>query len=419
MAGTTDRLVARAAAPDRLTAPPRIAYIAYPSSLILRSANAVQTYSTMRELRTLAPNSEALIPRFALRESRFTEIGAIHLLRLPFNAGRHLIRSVIWSYVERTWFSVRVLGWLARRRLSHSAPDILYVRDIVCAAWLSRCARAVGGTAVVFEVHDLEAENRSANTGAVARWLARRLDRAALRSSTGVVSLTEAFLPVIEGHRGRSRMHSVVVIPDAYDDNVYFPRDRAAARRTLGLPDEAFVVVYAGLTFAYHGVDLLVDAFKVLSPYLPNARLLLVGGRDAERVGLLQQVREGGIEDRVTLVPPRATAEVPTYLAAADALVIPDTVTKASASPLKLFEYAAMARPIVATDLPALREVLPPESARYVASANANALAEGLRWVAEHPHDADGMAKRARRAVTRYTYRERAAAIVAFCAETF
>lgn len=413
---TTERLGARGAVPRRVAASPRIAYIAYPSSLVLRSANAVQTYATVRELRALAPRFQVLIPRFAFRESRFVELGAIHLLRLPFNAGRHVIRSVIWSYAERTWFSLRVLGWLARKRLVGAAPDVLYVRDVVCAAWLAAFAPRVSGTAVVFEAHDLESGNRSANTGPVARCFARWLDRIALGSASGVVSLTETFLPQIERLRGTRRMQSVTVIPDAYDDAVYIPRDRGAARCMVGLPADAFVVVYTGLTFAYHGVDLLVDAFTLLTDHVPDARLLLVGGRNTERETILRQVHKRGIDANVALVPPRPTADVPAYLAAADALVIPDTVTKASASPLKLFEYAAMERPIVASDLPALREVVPEDGARYVAPADAIALAEGMRWVAEHPRDADAMARRARHAVSGYTYRARAAAIVAFCA---
>ncbi len=94
---------------------------------------------------------------------------ATHLLRLPFNAGRHLIRSVVWSYAERTWFSLRVVGWLVRQRLRRSPPDVLYVRDVVCAMWLALLAPPVCGAAVIFEAHDLESDNRSANTGPVAR----------------------------------------------------------------------------------------------------------------------------------------------------------------------------------------------------------------------------------------------------------
>lgn len=391
---------------------PRITYVAYPSSLTLRSANAVQTYATVDALRAAAPNFEVIIPRFAFRPSAFSDLGATHLLRLPFNAGRHLIRSVVWSYLERTWFSFRVFLHIVAVR---PRPDVIYVRDILCAMWLELLLPRFLHIAVVFEMHDREATNPSANSGPVARWLARRIDAVAVRHASGLVSLTEAFVPELHALTDVAGRRPIRVIPDAYDDHVYLPRDRMAARLALALPPDACVIAYAGLTFAYHGVDLLVDAFALATESLPSALLLLVGGRDGERASVAEQVERRGIADRVRIVPPRPISEIPAYLAAADILVIPDTVTKASASPLKMFEYAAMARPIVATSLPALREILPTDAAHYVTPGDPAAIAAGITWLATHPDEADAMAARARYAVEQYTYRMRAAAIVAFC----
>jgi len=405
----TDRTIA---APCIAGPVPRIAYIAYPSSLTLRSANAVQTYATVAALRLCAPDCAAIIPRFAFRPSAFTALGATHLLRLPFNAGRHVIRSVFWSYLERTWFAFRALVHIvvARRR-----PDIVYVRDVICALWLALLLPRFLHIAVIFEMHDREATNPSANSGTITRWLAPRIDMLAARHASGLVSLTHAFAPELAAIIGAARHPRIAVIPDAYDDQVYCQRNRAQARLALDLPPDAPVIAYTGLTFAYHGVDLLVDAFAIVKETLPEAMLLLVGGRDGERAAIAAHAARLGIATSARIVSPRPVHEVPVYLAAADVLVIPDTVTKASASPLKLFEYAAMARPIVATDLPALREILPADAARYVVPGDPAATAAGIVWIATHAEEAAAMAERARHAVERYTYRHRAAAIVAFC----
>ena len=96
--------------------PATLVYVAYPSSLTLRSANAVQTFSTLRELRALQPDITVLIPRWARRESIFIEVGARHLLRLPFNALSHLWRTTLWSYLERSWFALRAAAYAARTR---------------------------------------------------------------------------------------------------------------------------------------------------------------------------------------------------------------------------------------------------------------------------------------------------------------
>ena len=391
---------------------PHIAYVAYPSSLLLQSANAVQTYATVAALRSCTPDCVAIIPRFAFRPSAFAALGATHLLRLPFNAGRHLIRSVFWSYLERTWFALRALVHIVvtRRR-----PDVIYVRDVICALWLSLVLPRFLHIAVIFEMHDREATNPSANSGPVTRWLAPHIDTLAVRHASGIVSLTHAFVPELDTIIGAAWHPPIHVIPDAYDDHVYRPRDRAQARIALGLPPDAPVVAYTGLTFAYHGVDLLVDAFAIVKETLPDAILMLVGGRDGERAAIAAHAARLGCIAHVRIVSPRPVEEIPVYLAAADVLVIPDTVTKASASPLKLFEYAAMARPIVATDLPALREILPTDAAHYVTPDDPAATAAGIVWVATHSEEADAMAERARHAVEQYTYRNRAAAILAFC----
>ncbi|MDQ2785547.1 MAG: glycosyltransferase [Chloroflexota bacterium] len=391
---------------------PRIAYVAYPSSLTLRSANAVQTYATVAALRSCAPDGAALIPRFAFRPSAFTALGATHLLRLPFNAGRHLIRSVFWSYLERTWFALRALVHIAVRR---RRPAVVYVRDVICALWLSLILPRFLHIAVIFEMHDREATNPSANSGPVTRWIAPHIDTLAIRNASGLVSLTYAFIPELDAIIGTARHPLIEVIPDAYDDDVYRPRDRAQARLALDLPPDAPVIAYTGLTFAYHGVDLLVDAFAIVNETLPDALLVLVGGRDGERAAIAAQAARLGITDRVRIVSPRPVHAIPAYLAAADVLVIPDTVTKASASPLKLFEYAAMARPIVAMDLPALREILPSDAAHYVTPGDPATIAAGIVWLEAHPDDAAAMAACARHAVERYTYRHRATAIIAFC----
>ncbi|HEY8293023.1 MAG TPA: glycosyltransferase [Thermomicrobiales bacterium] len=415
MVGTTETVTESATAATRDAGRlSRITYVAYPSSLLLRSANAVQTYATVTALRAALPDFEVIIPRFAFRPSAFSDLGATHLLRLPFNAGRHLIRSVLWSYLERTWFSFRVFLHIVAVR---PRPEVVYVRDILCALWLSLLLPMLLHVAVIFEMHDREATNPSANSGPVARWLARRIDALAVRHASGLVSLTEAFVPELHALTDATAHRPIRVIPDAYDDHVYRPRDRMAARLALALPPDASVVAYTGLTFAYHGVDLLVDAFALVTEALPSALLLLVGGRDGERTAVAEQIARRGIADRVRIVPPQPTSEIPAYLAAADILVIPDTVTKASASPLKLFEYAAMARPIVAPSLPALREILPTDAAHYVTPGDPAAFAAGIIRLATHPDEASAMAARARQAVERYTYRNRATAIVAFCQE--
>jgi glycosyltransferase involved in cell wall biosynthesis len=106
--------------------------------------------------------------------------------------------------------------------------------------------------------------------------------------------------------------------------------------------------------------------------------------------------------------PPRVAA----LLRQADVLVLPNTPGRVSAaytSPLKLFEYMASGRPIVASDLPALREVLRPDvNAVLVEAGSAEALAAGLSRVIGDAALASRLAAQARDDVRAWTWDKRA-----------
>ena len=204
----------------------------------------------------------------------------------------------------------------------------------------------------------------------------------------------------------------IEVIPDAFDDEVFRPGDRAAARRGLGLPAERPLVVYAGMTFAYRGLDRLVSAFRAVRVRYPQAGLAFVGGQPSERAALAAQARERGLEDAVRFVGPLPQDEVRQWLQAADVLTIPDTVTDVSASPLKLFEYLAMERAVILPDIPALREVLPESVGYYFRRANEEALSKALLIALGDPLRAS-RERAGREAVASYTYAARAARVLA------
>ena len=122
-------------------------------------------------------------------------------------------------------------------------------------------------------------------------------------------------------------------------------------------------------------------------------------------------MRTRGLRNRVTftgLVPP---GEVIGLLRGADVLVQPITSSPYTryASPMKLFDYMAAGRPIVASDIVSLREVVADgRTARLVRPGSAEALAEGIRGVLADPAAADRMARAAFEEVAGHTWARRA-----------
>jgi glycosyltransferase involved in cell wall biosynthesis len=389
----------------------RIAYIAYPTSLTLGSANAIQTYTTLRELRRRAPDTLAVIPRWLREPTRFGEIGARHLPRPAIGKLSRLHRSTLWYYAERATFAAMTAAMVGWEQVRGRPVQAVYVREVICAGCWAALWGPLLGLPVIYEAHDLESWNPSRAKEGWAQPLLHLLDRIALTRSTAIVSLTEDFRRLL-ARLGWRNPSEVAVIPDAFDDQQIAPGDRAAARRALGLHPCAPLIVYSGMTFSYRGIDRLIEAFALLRAETPDACLALVGGRPAEIAQLRSQAAGLGLDGAVVWAGQLARDAIPPFLHAADALVIPDTVTDVTASPLKLFEYLAAGRAVVLPDIPALAEVLAPEIGYYFRRGDTPALAAALRAALTDPSRSEreqaGLA-----AVARHTYATRATDILA------
>lgn len=175
--------------------------------------------------------------------------------------------------------------------------------------------------------------------------------------------------------------------------------ERTAARAGLGVPPGGPLIVYAGSMYVGRGVELAIDAVQAM----PDARLLAVGGSAADLDRLSASVRSPRIDLRGHVTLP----ELPVILAAADVLIAPYTSnasaiggsvkTIAYASPMKLLEYLAAGRPIVASRFPGIEELVEHGTdAWLVAPDDAGALRGGIERVTSDAALARALAERAR-----------------------
>ncbi|HMO56710.1 MAG TPA: glycosyltransferase, partial [Roseiflexaceae bacterium] len=288
----------------------RFCYIAYPTSLQLQSANAIQTWSTLRALRELGHDPLVIIARWQGGASRFDEVGALHLPRPAIGRLSRLYLSTLWYYAERSLFAAMSAAVVAAHQQRGETFEAVYVREVICAAWWAGVWGPLLGIPVIYEAHDLESWNPSRAKEHWAQPLLHLVDRVALSRAAHVTSLTAAFCRLME-HLGWQKADRMSVVPDAYDPAHYYPRDRAACRTELGIAADARLVVYSGLTFAYRNLDLLVDAIADLAADDPRIRLALVGGRAAEVEALQIQAPPRGIADRLITTPQIAHEQTP------------------------------------------------------------------------------------------------------------
>lgn len=393
----------------------RICYVAYPTSLTLGSANAVQTYSTLRELRQQHQQLQIIIPRMTNQPNPFDDLSVTYIPRIGIGRLSRLHKSTLWYYAERSVFAwiVFVLLWI--QHIRGQQTDVIYVREVICAYWLAQWAPRGLGAQVVYEVHHLESTNHSRPKERWAAGFVERLDAVTLRAPTRLVSLTSTFRTVLE-RDGLRNPQSVDVLPDAYNDAIYHPVDQKLARLALDIPSDITVISYAGLTFAYRRLELLVEAFSTLDEVIrAQARLFFIGGRPQEILDLTQKCTELGIKASVTFVGVQPQAVVAQYMAASDILVIPDTVTDETASPLKLFEYMAMGRVVLCPDMQSLREIIGVDGACVFTRGSVASLRENLALLIQSPEIRLSFANRGVIAVSQHTYRNRANRLISIC----
>ena len=309
--------------------------------------------------------------------------------------------------------AVRRAVWLARavrRAVRGRFAGIALTRDLGLASLLVRLPRAVRPP-VVYESHgfapavggaldELLATGRRASESKQARLACR--EARVWKRAEGYVTITRTLAEELAGRFGGRA--SIAAIPDG----VHLPAGATVPAIVRHHPP---VVGYAGQLYPWKGVDVLLDAIARLD----TVRAVVVGGLtgepDLERTRA--HARGLNIDDRVTFVGAVPPAAVASRLADMDVLVLPNTATHISAhytSPLKLFEYMAAGRPIVASNLPALREVLKDgENALLVEPGSAGQMADAIRRLLHDTALAARLAAAAWRDVEAYSWDRRAA----------
>lgn len=269
-----------------------------------------------------------------------------------------------------------VPAWLRLRRAARGFnPDIVYERAnlfFLAGAWLARRR----GVPLLLEVNAPLAEERARHGRLRLGALARACEGYTWRAADRVLPVTEALATRIVA-AGVPRARITVVPNGIHIEDFAAPADRAA-------PDAGAPVRlgFVGFVRDWHGLDRVVRLIAARQDG-PPLELVVVGDGPA-RAGLEQLAAELGIADRVRFSGLAAREEVPGLVARFDIALQPASVDYAS--PLKVFEYMAAGRPIIAPDQPNIREVLEHDrTALLFAPERPEAFAEALLRLAADP----------------------------------
>jgi len=302
----------------------------------------------------------------------------------------------------RTWFQPDLSG----AQLLHLHGYAVRTND--------RVVRTLGDRQIVFSLHH---GVRMPHTAPLTWFLRRGYD-----VFVGVPTLRRVRCIVVPspGDRAWLTAHRVPaervrILPTPLLEDAFDAGDPAWARERIGTTP---FVLYLGRLHSEKGVDDLLETV----PYLPTKVRLAFAGPDAGRLETLRKrARELKITDRVLFLGVVTEAQKRSLLAACTALALPSLF---EAQGLAVLEAWAQGRPVIASDVGALSElVVPGETGILVPHADVLSLASGLRELLEHPERGDKMGRRGQAFVQQFRleklglalesiYREVAAALM-------
>lgn len=289
------------------------------------------------------------------------------------------------------WLFLVIFAMRALRYARLSGADIVYTRTPAVAKLFSKRYRG----AIVWEVH--------------AR---HTMPRKVLEKLSLVVPITHGLSRWYETQGVPSaRLH---VAPDGVNLASIESADqgtaRAQLRERLGLARDSRIALYLGSfgVYAWKGVDIA----RAAAEKLPDVTWLFVGGSPEECETLLRDAPKN-----VRVLPRAKRSEVPGLLAAVDVLLLPNKsgniTSEEDTSPLKLFEYMGSGVPIVASDLPSIREVLDADTGYFATPNDPGALAHAVESALQDDAQARAKAAAARKEVESFTWDKRAEGILA------
>ena len=316
-----------------------VLYVVSPP-LFTEGASAVHMLKMCQAMANLGIEVECVLPGRVNKKKLFSYYGIKTPFRVtPIALSGGVARRPLHGFLSSLY------AWRKR-----SVFDFALTRDLIFA-WF---ATKVLGIPTVYDAHHPPIN-----------WTAEKIIDSFSRSKSLLgMSFNSRGLREIYSRLGIAGRNPVVA-PNGFEREAFEGgSDVSSLRKRLGLPLGRKIVCYCGNTYGGRGIEMLVRA----AARMPEVEFLIVGGRERDNALWREMARQEGAGN-FRMEGFVAQRQVASYLLASDVLVMPyssgvtirdGTEAGEFTSPLKLFEYMAAGKPIVATGVPSVLEILRP-----------------------------------------------------------
>ncbi|MBW2058259.1 MAG: glycosyltransferase family 4 protein [Deltaproteobacteria bacterium] len=283
------------------------------------------------------------------------------------------------------------LLFLSSRHLA--SHDLAYARDYHVAL-VSLLPKILLRRRLIYEINGLPSEEWLMKSpralGRVVAGVIKSCERLAAKYSDRIVAVTEGLRQHLVCRLGVDP-GKVAVVPNGVDTAAFHPMDDPGSleslRMRLGLPREAALVLFVGNLASWQGIDTLLDSIPLIAASVPHARFLIVGdGRLGEE--LRKKSGAMSISGLVLFTGTVPHEEIPRYINLADVCVAPfvrKRNSRTGVSPLKIHEYMACGKAVVASRVKGLDFVEETGAGLLVEPEDPPALARGIVELLQDP----------------------------------
>ena len=350
---------------------------------------------------------------------------ALHLPEFGFNTtvlGRGTLPAAWPQGVELVSVPARRLPVLGTLALSHlyaletlrRGPDVIIVNPAVALAGVL-CKALHPRTRLVLDIRTIPVEVQ----GWTGRLQAAYFDavlRSRLFDACSVIS--QGMLDALNLQFDLKSRLPTTVWGSGFDEAIFGPATEGnGIRHRLGLEGK-FVLMFHGSLSPTRGLAEVIHSLRLLRAWAERDLHLVLIGHGAAESRLRALATELDVADQIRYIPPMAHETIPDWIAAADLGLdpLPDHPWWRYQDPLKVYEYLAMGRPVLATDLPCHRNIS--EAVILVPDHRPSTLAEAIRRIKRLPvHEKLRLGNIARHDAQQHTWREKAQALARFLHE--
>lgn len=317
---------------------------------------------------------------------------------LPFR----LIRIPLFDFPMLRSLSFSFL--LTMFLLLHSSsvkPDAVYIRRGISLipAIFAKLKKSI----LIYEVNDDPyAQEDAQSTGILSRfnsWLSIKTDEIALSWCDAAFVITKQIADKIIRQLPRINPVKIHVVPSGTNTSLNRPMDKEQCRSTLHLEPSRIYVGFMGSLLDHQGVEVLIDAAPRVIHSFPDACFVIIGeGPMKDRWH--QCVQKQSLQSNFLFTGQIDYDETPVWINAMDICTAPYTHAAGLRSPVKIFDYLACGRPVIASRIPSTTDIFEAsETVRLVEPENKEALAAAIVDLLADPETADLMGLKGRRLV--------------------